>query len=306
LIYAVRDPILKQERARDGGKLTNDFQTVVVDPGVEDKRLLVVEAEFASVLKVAKREGNTVSVQVRQAWDSGNLRLLNKNSPLRATGAHISIIGHITKIELHRHLDDNDAANGFANRFLWVAVRRSKELPDGGNVPYEALQRLGESVQAVIVRGHEAGNPRRDPDAAKLWREVYSELSRDRDGLWGLVTNRAEAQVVRLSLIYALLDGSLCVRKVHLEAALAAWRYCEASAAWIFGQHDANPLAEAILAALKDRPDGMTRSELFDFFQRHKKSEEIDAALRWLAELGKARYRQEKTAGRPKVRWLAL
>src|SRR3712207_8305102 len=34
-----------------------------------------------------------------------------------------------------RHLSETEAANGFANRFLWIMVRRSKELPFGGGAP---------------------------------------------------------------------------------------------------------------------------------------------------------------------------
>ena len=48
------------------------------------------------------------------------------------TDAHVSIVGHITKAELLRHLTETEAANGFANRFLWLMVRRSKKLPFGG------------------------------------------------------------------------------------------------------------------------------------------------------------------------------
>jgi hypothetical protein len=102
---------------------------------VSDKRLLIVETEFASVLKVNARDGNTLSPILRQAWDSGNLRILTKNSPARATNAHISIIGHITKEELLRFITDTELANGLANRFLWVLVRRSKILPEGGGTP---------------------------------------------------------------------------------------------------------------------------------------------------------------------------
>ncbi len=46
------------------------------------------------------REGNTLSAIIRQAWDTGNLQVKTRNNPNRATGAHISIIGHITKDEL--------------------------------------------------------------------------------------------------------------------------------------------------------------------------------------------------------------
>ena len=58
---------------------------------------MAYEPEFASVLRVMTRDGNTLSTQIRQAWDSGDLRTLVKNNPAVSTGAHISILGHVTK-----------------------------------------------------------------------------------------------------------------------------------------------------------------------------------------------------------------
>ena len=46
---------------------------------------------------------------------------------------------------------------------------------------------------------------------------------------------RSEAQVIRLSLIYALLDSQDVITFPHLDAALAVWAYCEAWALRIFG-----------------------------------------------------------------------
>jgi hypothetical protein len=88
----------------------------VVDHGVSDKRLMVLEAEFASSLRVLGRDGNTLTAIIRQAWDPGDLRGLTKNSPAEATGAHISIIAHITRDELPRYLDSTESGNGFGNR----------------------------------------------------------------------------------------------------------------------------------------------------------------------------------------------
>ena len=68
LIWAVRDAIFKTERAKEKGVVC-DYQEVKVDAGVTDKRLLVIESEFASTLKVMAREGNTLSATIRQAWD---------------------------------------------------------------------------------------------------------------------------------------------------------------------------------------------------------------------------------------------
>ena len=57
---------------------------------------------------------------------------MTKTNPAQATEAHISILGHITKDELLRELNGGDAANGFANRFLWVCAKRGQYLPEGG------------------------------------------------------------------------------------------------------------------------------------------------------------------------------
>src|SRR5207302_535934 len=65
-----------------------------------DKRLLVMEPEFASALRVMTRDANTLSAKLRQAWDTGDLATMVRHDPVKVTGAHISLIGHITKDEL--------------------------------------------------------------------------------------------------------------------------------------------------------------------------------------------------------------
>lgn len=95
LIFEVRDPIRKQEPIRENKRVIG-YEEVVVDPGVKDKRRLVLEQEFASVLVLMAREGNILSSVIRQCWDGDTLSPMTKNSPITATGAHISILGHIT------------------------------------------------------------------------------------------------------------------------------------------------------------------------------------------------------------------
>jgi hypothetical protein len=84
VIWQVRDPIAKRERVKEHGAPVR-YEDVEADPGVSDKRLLMVEPEFASVLKQLERQGNILSAVLRQAWDTGDLATLTKNSPARAT-----------------------------------------------------------------------------------------------------------------------------------------------------------------------------------------------------------------------------
>ena len=295
LIWQVRDPIYVREKG----------QETCADPGVTDKRLLVLESEFASTLRVLERQGNTLSALVRQAWDRGSLRTLTKNSAAVATDAHISIIGHITADELRRYLDRTELGNGFANRFLFCCVRRSKCLPEGGGdidlAPF--AQRLAK----IAAKARTFGRVRFDDVARAIWFQVYPDLSEGRPGLLGAVTSRAEAQTVRLALIYALLDESPTIGADHLRAALAAWEYCEASARFVFGSSLGDPVADDLLRAIRATgATGMTRTEMRDLFKRNKSGGEIGAALELLARLGHIHSHQVvETGGRPAEVWIA-
>lgn len=301
LIWAVRDPIIQRQAVKGKGRVV-DYEDVEVDPGVEDKRLLVVEGEFATTLRVLGREGNTLSAVVRNAWDTGDLRTLTKNSPAKATGAHISIIGHVTRDELLRYLDTTEATNGFANRFLWVCVRRSKVLPDGGRLHEVDMAPFVRKLRAAVEFARSVGELRRDEEARAIWHEVYPELSEGKPGLLGAVIARAEAQVMRLACLYAVLDMSTVVRREHLLAALAVWDYCEASARFIFGDALGDPVADEILRALRQAgEEGMTRTAIReDLFQRNMPSRRIQRALAVLVEAGLVSVeRVTDTGGRP-------
>jgi Protein of unknown function (DUF3987)/CHC2 zinc finger len=304
LIWAVRDPIEETRPIREKGRHTGEYETYIANHGEDDKRLLVIESEFANVLKVMAREGNTLSPVIRCAWDSGDLRTMVKNSPAKATGAHISIVGHITRDELRRLLTQTESANGFANRFCWLAVKRSKCLPDGGAIHTVNFDEIVTALEAAVNFAKDFVEIVRDPEARKLWHEVYSRLSEAQPGMSGAVIGRAEAQVMRLSAIYALLDKSRLVGPEHHEAAMALWRYCEQSARWIFGTSTGDRNADKILVALRHAPKGMTKTEIsVEVFNRHASSAEIDDALRLLHGLHMVSYETEATGGAPLQRW---
>lgn len=209
-LLARLDPNWAQNRLQTGLSSGEGLIAAVAnseDAGT-DKRLLVVQPELASTLKVMSREGNTLSPVIREAWDSGTLRTMVKRDPLCVYDAHISIIGHITAEELVRYLTATEAANGFANRFLWAISDRSKCLPEGGALPEAKLDDLAEQLRPAIAFGHTTRLLQRDKDAKQLWAKVYPELSDGGTGMVGAVTSRAEAQVLRLSMLYALLERS--------------------------------------------------------------------------------------------------
>ncbi len=252
---------------------------------VPEKRALFIESELASVLKRMKRENNTMSAILRDAWDRGELRTLTKGDPLRASNVHVSIVAHVTHDELTKTLDDSEMTNGFANRFLWAMAKRSKELPDGGNPDDATLNTLKERLTEAIATAKTIGRMQRSPDCAIRWREVYSSLIAERVGRWDAATSRAESQTLRLSMVYALLDGSSTIHVHHLDAALAVWRYCDHSARCIFGESDLNTLERRLVDTVRQRP-GILRSELRHSISHDTPTKKFDAAIRWLLDRG--------------------
>jgi Protein of unknown function (DUF3987) len=294
---------------RDEVKKWNPKKKILetVDPGVTDKRLMVTEAEFANALAVMERPGNTLSPTIRNAWDGHTLSTLAKNCPLKATKPHISMVGHITEDELRAGITRTDMANGFANRFLFVCVRRSKLLPHGGNLHEAEILELGQRIKAAVERGKTVGRLQMTEAARREWEAIYPDLSAERPGLLGAITARAEAQCVRLALIYALLDQRENIDVPHLRAALAVWEYCETSATRIFGNALGDPIADEIMRALLQAGSaGMTRTAIRDLFGRHRSGERIGMALSLLMTKGRARMEEKMTRGRPSETWFAV
>ena len=276
LIHAVRD-------AREA-TTTNDRGeqvTGIVDAGVSDKRLLVIEPEFARVLKAADRPGNILSTIIRDGWDSGDFRTLTKSEPASATNAHVCIIGHITATELRAELAATETANGFANRFLFVAAKRSKLLPLGADDADEAeVQALGRRLHERIETARTRSRITMTADAEAAWCKVYEALSTNGDGLHGAITGRAEAQTIRLALCYCLLDGADRIDLPHLLAALAVWEYCDATVRYVFGASLGDRIADDLLRRLRKASDaGLTRTDIRDALGKHQSTDRISAAL---------------------------
>jgi hypothetical protein len=299
LINEVRDEFKKWN--------VKDQSYEMVDPGVTDKRLMVVEAEFASALAVMERHGNTLSPLIRKAWDGGKLATMTRTAPLSATGGHISIIAHITQDELRARITRTDMANGFANRFLFVLIRRSRKLPFGGDLTDSEILRLGEKLRSVIGFAATAGRITLTNVAKAEWAKIYGDLSEGQPGLLGAITARAEAQAIRLAMIYALLDQKTEIDAPHLRAGIAVWQYCEASAVHIFGAALGDPVADEILTALRRvRDAGMTRTAISNLFGRHRSADCIGRALTLLMSKGHAKMETKATAGRSVETWYAI
>jgi len=287
LIFTVRDPVVG---------VSKEGTQIITDLGCEDKRLTIIESEFMNTLGVMTRQGNTLSPMLRRAWNGDILATLTKNAPMKSSDPHISNIGHITKPEYVRSISKTETSNGFVNRFLHCASKRSKSLPLGGALHTVDFAPIVNHLRNAATFAKSVSQMRMDENAIELWRDNYENLVGEgkRTGLFADVTARATGHVVRISMIYALLDFSSVIRPVHLQAALECWRYSEDSAKYVFGNMSSDPISEKIFKALKSTESGLTQTQIRDLFSRHASSSQIKTALSTLLESGHVGFRKEK------------
>lgn len=289
LVYNVRDP------QGDG----DDF-----DPGVIDKRLLVIEEEVAQALRMKSREGNTLSTIIRQAWDHGNLSFLVKHNPNRATNAHVTIIGHITREELDavfRQGGSLEMYNGFANRCLWIAVRRHREIPNPTPLPSVLREGFVTRLQAALMIAQSKREIGFDASASATWAAEYSAVSAPRPGVIGKALDRGPAQIKRLALTYALIDSAPEITLDHLKAALALWQYATASTVWIF--RDQLPREYRRIIEALSAQGAMNRTAIYGLFGNNTPKDKIDEALELLRYYGMAKPMPIRSGGRPSEVW---
>jgi hypothetical protein len=303
LVHAIRDAVMRSEPIREGKEIV-DYAPVVVDPGIPDKRLLVVESELGAALRACRREQSTLSPMLRLAWDGSKLRTLSKNSPEVATDPHVSLIGHIVVEELRKLMSDADIYGGLANRVLWVLSRRSRLLPDGGEL--DDLGDLTPRIAALLAQAKATGRMRRTPAASKLWAHEYARLtSVPESGIVGACLGRGEAITLRLSMVFALLAGRREVDEPDLLAAVDLWDYSASSTRIIFGKATDTPLESRILAVVQATP-GIGRSAIARALGGKVPARELVAALGRLRDAGTITPSTTRTGGRPAETWAVV
>jgi hypothetical protein len=193
------------------------------------------------------------------------------------------------------------------NRFLPIASRRTKLRPDGGNIPEEVLDEYGAALADSLSCGWSTGRVERSQGATRLWHARYASLRTARpDGPVASILARAVPQVLRLSLVYALADGCSVIAEDHLTAALALWRYVEATAEWMFGAQVDTAEVDSLVAYIASAGKaGRSRTDIYsDHFGRNRTAEEIAALLTPLVSDGRVRQQIDSSGrGRPVTRY---
>lgn len=226
-------------------------------PAITDKRLLVVESEFANILHQSKRDGNTLSAALRDAWDGTSIRPAVKNCRVWASDPHIGFIGDVTPSELRELMHMRELTNGFANRFIFFWAEGDKVLPFPQYTPQDVVEGLAARVAQVLRFAGADRHVDKDmirmefsPEAASLYARLYRGELRDRSAgehITGLLDRRAPV-LLRLAMLFALTDQTNVIALFHINAAMAWVRYWVESVKFIFQ----SALDEANAAATTD------------------------------------------------------
>ncbi|MBL9165830.1 MAG: hypothetical protein JNL18_24110 [Planctomycetaceae bacterium] len=195
-LVSLSDPQYWKACVRHGLSTGEGVISAFVDQG-DEPRLLVTETEFASVLERMKREGNVLSTVIRDSFDTGELATMTRNQAMRVENAHLSIIGHITASEVRKRMASVDLFNGFANRFIWILVKRSKQLPLGSVIPKPVMAHASQGLMAAIDRAKSIKSVAMDKSVEQRWSDIYATLSQeDENEIIDVVTSRGDVMTL--------------------------------------------------------------------------------------------------------------
>ncbi len=264
-------------------------------PAIEDKRLLVVESEFANILHQSRREGNTLSAALRDAWDGTSIRPAVKSSRVWASDPHVGVIGDVTPSELRDLMHRRELTNGFANRFIFFWAEGEKVTPFPQYTPKDVVEMLAARVTEVLRFAGADRHVDKDVmrmelshEAASLYARLYKGALRDRSAgehITGLLDRRAPV-LLRLAMLFALTDLTSVIAASHIQTAMAWVRYWADSVKFIFqsamdeaGAADTTEAAQRIRSYLTENEQA-TRTELSrSCFSGHVNKVALDAAL---------------------------
>ena len=288
------------EAVRDGDGLGEDS----LDPGVDDKRLLCLETEFGNVLAAKGRTGSTLTGVIRQAFDSGDLAN-TKIRAVAATGAHVVFCAHVTPDELHDASGRTDVSNGFSNRFLHAHSQAVRSIPLPKPPPDDVLGALARQLARAVGRARRRDRVGLSAAALAMWHRLYPHLDTDDEGAVGALLARTKPYLLRLALVYGLLDEADEIEPVHLRAACAVWDYHTATVRRVYGGRTGNALDDRVLNALREAGGEADRTTLYSALSGHVSAAALNGARGRLEAAGAVEVDQVETGGRPREVWRA-
>ncbi len=263
-------------------------------PAIEDKRLWVVESEFANILQQSKRDGNTLSPALRDAWDGVSIKPATKSLPLWTTDPHIAIAAAITPTELVDLMKARELSNGFANRFVIFWAERERLIPFPRATSEADLLGLVERTEEVLrfMKGdYPASKDNRAMTMSHEARTAYERLYRGLNATTGSprldgILERRAPMLLRMAMLFAMTDLTLTIEPRHIDAAQAWVMYWVDSVRYVFGEAadeasiaERQESADKLLAYLTQKGEA-TRTEItVECFNKHAPPGGLNAVI---------------------------
>jgi len=259
-LFNTSEPEWSAGRIEPGLQSPEAMIELVADSPTGDPRLLVLETEFARLIRTMTATPR-FSSQLRTAYDGEPLsRKRASRQPLMSTQHNISMIGMITPAELTAL---QKLSGGLESRMLYVYSapgRKTNADPFAENADEIYL---AEQIKSAINHAWDNILDGTDPISAELakirgvaphykfriaddvadnWKaQIEIEIEELADFIgedFERYTARGQTQVIRLALAYALADEANEIDWPHIKAAMALWEFCALSSRRIFSVPD--------------------------------------------------------------------
>lgn len=333
-LFANADPRWESGRVTGGLKSPEKMIEKVDDHG-DDTRLMLIEPEFARLLGVLTKTG--FGPNLRKAWDGERLENETRDpkNNLRAPKAHISLLGSITPAELERFHGRLAQEGGMENRLLFALAAPwppaqwfDLEEPDYGDLidrlratielsRAAVLEKTDPLSRAIFIERGAGFQPSTVLPLHDKVRAGWKALVKDRlvragsdemAPLWA----RAEAQVLRVAVAYAIGCAADMVGVEHVTAAVALVNYCLRTVEVLFGVaavqgagRENRNQARKVLDYLRKKQSWVTRTEISrQVFQGNVPAAAISALMRSLVARGHVEMgRIRNTGGGPRTEY---
>lgn len=276
-------------------------------PPARDTRLHIAEEEGGTVFTRMKREGNSLSGVLRQAWDCRPLSTLTRKDDggMVARDPIISLVLQTTPDELRRGLGEIELVNGFLNRFIIAYTERVRMLPFGRPIDAGRLRGPVEQLQTVlrVIPPNALLELEWKSDAMEMYAtDIYPHL-KPLPGRLADVSARGAPIIRRIAGIYCVARGDMELSVSDLNAAVAIWNYSLASLRYVYGGATLSPFAQRLLDAIQNASAaGLTLTALRNAVGGNKVAKpDWDSALRELQLSRQVVADQERTTGRSKT-----
>lgn len=294
------------ERALVSGMRSSEaIVSVVDDEEGQTNDMVLFYTEFGDLLDTMNRQ-SSISDVLKEAYDGSALKVRTKNRKGWRTASHanISLMGHVTPTILTERLSDSDIASGLGSRLLLAKVSRFKKISRPDLISDDEVDVLAEKIDDALDWAMDFSFEKQDPISTHLykyfnsnhlkpkrelplsnaawayWDHLYEKLDSERPEAVRDLLVRAPSNIIRLAVIYAILDKSSVVDKKHLEAAEAVWDYCQDSAIQIFAGITGDYHVDKLLRKMKNSHEkSLTKSEIWAIFSRHHAATWINSVI---------------------------